>query len=378
MSILQEIVNGGVSKKTYSNDVIVFPRPRNESLTKIVYGDRVNTSIRGKISNWRSFTDVYWNKNGTLDGKFFNSLRATASEIFRLELSMNQDGILYLMKEIFNLPDKDFINGILMSHNLHEPISLGFRMNFMIWRDHLEELVLRFNEVRTKYIESHKLPDATNNIKALLKNWKHYNKYYKINSSSKLLLFSNLPETPQQIPSVKISVHKWNSRIKQFHWRVGKVKSTIILQEKLNKFLYMGYCPYKPIYRFNKLLEFPIKELLVATKELGGEVKVDYCGLLSKINNLKYIPKFSNTIPKLKKKKLPPVAVLKSEYNMASSVPHDIKNLSIRWYVDEYIKMCKLTKGYCASKEAYYIRLVKEITEIGHASSKYFYRRHDV
>lgn len=378
MSILQEIVTGGVSQKTHTNEVIVFPRPRNETLTRIVFGDRVNVSIREKISNWRTFVDVYWNKNGTLDPKFFGSLRKTVGEILGLDLHTDQKNILQIMREIFSMSDENLLNGITRSYKLHDPISLGFRMSFMIWRDHLEELVVRYNEARTAYIEHHKTKNITNNMKELLKNWKHYNKYYKINSSSKLLLFSNLPKTPRDIPHVNVNVNKWNSRVKKFYWTVDKVKSTHVLQKKLDKYLYLGYCQYKPIYRFNKLLEFPIKELLTAAKDLGCTTNIDYCSMFKKIDTLNSSLKFTKKIPKIKKRKNPSNQELKLKYGLNSPSKYDLANSAIRWYVDEYISICGLTRDYCSEKELYYLRLVKEINKIGNLSSKYFYRRRDV
>lgn len=379
MSITEEIISGGVSKKTHGGKIIAFPRPRGETLTKIIYGDRVDTNIRQKISNWRTFINIYWNKDGTIEKNFFSTMKKIMGEVFNLDFTMKQEEVLYTMKEIFFMPSEKIISGIGMSYNLHEIIVLVFRSMFMIWKDHLEELVLKFDNARTEYIKLHKLHLPINNVKDLLRNWKHYNKYYKINSSSKLLLFSNLPEHPGNVIGNDFKKpKKWNSRIKQFHWEVSGVGSTVKLHKKLKEFVYIGYCPYKPIYRFNKLLEFPIKELVKATKDLGGLIKVDYCSMLSKINKVKIPNKFNVKTPKIHIKKIPSDNELKKIYSMSSSEKFDINNLRIRWYVDEYINLCKHTKAYHKKKEEYYIKLAEEISAIGNILTKQFYRRYEV
>ena len=91
MSIVQAIVSGGVSKNKCQGSVIIFPRPRNETLSKIVFGDRVEMSIRQKISNWKTFIDVYWDKNGKLDQNYFHHLQAVIQNILKINSHIDQD-----------------------------------------------------------------------------------------------------------------------------------------------------------------------------------------------------------------------------------------------------------------------------------------------
>jgi len=377
MSIVQEIVGGGVSQKKSGGKILTFPRPRNETMTRIIFGDRTLMSIREKISNWRTFVDVHWKKNGTLDKKSMEPLKDVLHELLDLDFQCNQDEVLQILEGIFKLPDADIINGIGKAHHLNEPIIISFRVNYMIWRDHLEELVMRFNETRTNYIKKHKLKDKPNDIPQLLENWRKYDRKYHIDSSSKLLLFSNLPANPSDIPNIKESKAKWNPGIERFDWTTGN--KTKDLEEKLLKFQYLGFCPCEPVNRFVKLLEFPVKELLLAIKTLGGEKpKADYCDMLQNLKKVLIPPKFGENPPKLKISKIPHSSGLRKKYKMTSKTTYDVNNLAIRWYVDQYIELCKQTKSYFMAREKYYLGITTALNTMGFTVKKYVYRRHDI
>ncbi len=382
MSIVREIITGGASRQITGGKIVTFPRPRNETITRIVFGDRTLMSIREKISNWRTFIDVYWKKNGTLDKKSTLSFYQVLKDIFHVPIPEDQTEVLQLIEGIFSMTNPQILNGIGKSHHLNEPIIISFRVNFMIWRDHLEELLMRYAEARNKYIKKHKFKDQKNDMTALLENWKKYDEKYEIQSSSRLLLFSNLPASPSKIPSIahKYSGEvKWNPNIKKFHWGCGNKKVIVQLEAALKDFIYMGFCQRKPVYRYGKLLEFPIKELLLAIKFLGGESpKADYCEMLSNIKKVLISPKFGKTPPKLKLNKIPHASQLRKKYKMKSKTAHDNNNLEIRWHVDQYIELCKTTKYYFAEREKYYLDVTRTVNNIGFVVKKYVYRRHDI
>ena len=373
MSIVQEIITGGASCKKNGGKILTFPRPRKESMIRIVYGDRTVMSIREKISNWRTFVDVYWKENGTLDKNSLSSLKDVLFSIFCVKFECEQSEIIQILEGIFSLSNDEMMHGIGKSYHLNEPIVLSFRVNFMIWRDHLEELVMRFNEARTKYIKKNKGKEKINDIPTLLENWRKYDEKYDINSSSKLLLFSNLPSSPSDLPHIKHSKLKWSTHMEKFHWSVGK--KTQNLEEKLLEFCYHGFCPLEPLTRFNKLLKFPIAALLEATRALGGEPpKADYCDMLKSLKSAMVTPKFREKIPNLNVKKIPQ---LKKKYKMKSKTSFDNNNLVIRWYIDQYIELCKQTKPYFIAKEKYYLEITNILNTVGFVVKKCVYRRRD-
>lgn len=216
--------------------------------------------IRSDMIDWRILNKII-DAQPIEDEK---KLIHTANEILNLTSYIENPKILTtLIKELFNLPDKELIDVLTKSLNLTAPLINSLRELYYTWADLIEYLL---NILFEKY-----------NIDL------EHNEIIAVISSVKIQ--SNNPALCKFLNAVKNYKH-------------------------------MGFCPYEPITRIEALFKFPLNDLIAAIKAedptafLGLDIKELYKELQDTIFEMSKAP----TIEKINRKKFK-VAGLKDAIN---------------------------------------------------------------
>jgi hypothetical protein len=347
-AIKHEIAGGGFAGADISGGkMITFPFVRGEQRVRMTIGNGVMLAARDRISNWRTFLNVFWSKK--FDVKYTPALVKVVSEVTGLDTKgFSIDDLVQALHAIAQLPADVLLKAQykLLGHHLH--IGLGVRPVFMSWKQHLERMIVRFNEARTQYIKKHKLADSVNDIQALIKSWKAVDTKHGVRTSSKLLLYS-LP--PPNLGAMKwVKALRWSPKPAPFHWRVGDVKEVEAFIAAAEKFVYLGYCPREPVTRTKALMQFPIKELLAAIQALGGSLEVDYCTV---------------TIPK-------PFPAFKVKAKASMQVQFSgTPAQQVRQGVDAFIAALKKNADTLEDMEVQHVLRMTSLANVGHVTSRF-------
>ena len=346
---------------------MTFPFIRGEKRVSMLVGNETALIIRNKISNWRTFINVFWDYG--VSPRYESVFAKTIHEVTGANtLGFDLNDLMELMDGLRELPPDTLLRGMYNTMGFNKHISMALRSVFMIWKHHLESLIVRFNHVRTEYITKHKLKDPPNDISKLIQAWKVVDTKHKINTSSKILFYSMPPDDLSKV--VWVSARRWASTPEKFMWEIKKSPVSHPINEFLaaiesNGFVYPGFCPKRPVSRLNALLKFPIKELIVCIKALGGKIDMEYCELLGKIPS---IQPFKRPVGQVKLTKLPELEQVCKKYGVTKvrSIGSIVmKSLIIRWGVDDFIDQLKHNTELIKEVEADYVRKVDAIVCVG-------------
>lgn len=340
LEIKKEFV-GGLAPS--SGKVVAFPTVRGEGAVALKIGDGVPREVRGRISNWRTYINV---------STHTRNMPRVVGEVTGVDTSdFSLKDVVDMYEEMHKMPPAKLLDMVYCTFRVDRYSTLALRTVFMIWKHHLEELVLRFNHLRTRYIKKNGLDDPVNDMTKL--KWKKVDQKHNINSSSRLLLFSLPPKSMDELPG---GSGAWPKHDK-FHWRVSDGRVSGLIDDFLSSdFLYPGFCPRVPVERLKKLMKFPIDKLLKCMQAMGGTVKIDYCMILSEF---KEKPPAKKKAKPIRMKKRPALKQLEKKYGVAGDVA------KIRWHTDEFLSFLKANLEVLAEKEAASTRTT--INLVGHA-----------
>lgn len=367
---MEEIIESIGGFKNYDDaklsgeKIHLYPNVRKESVIRVVVGNSTGSTVRSRVSSLKSFRLVY--KDSEPDLKALNSL---VSEMLNYDFESTferyelKDSVLsisdlnrILESVIYN---KNFRIPLIRSFGLYKPISASIRSIFMLYKEHIEELLLKFDTGLSKINKSKKqIPD-------LLENWRLLNKKYKIGSSSKLLLFMFPPKSPAQLPNL---AHKytnqvlWHPDVKIYDWdttdkKLEKLISTFRSEITKRKFLYLGFCPKRPIYRIRELLKFPTDSLIACLEYMEIDIK-DYKKIHDELKKIK--------LPKPVNPKFEPVS--KPELETSNKLELLYNNL------ENWVELCKKNMQPLAQLEKYYVSLADQFILTGSHIKKFVYR----
>jgi len=288
--------------------------------------------------------------------------------------------ILPMSKKIYNLPDKFHIISMIKQYFIYEPLSLVIHNIFMIFKNHYEQIFNDFITARNKYIVENKLDNNRNKIidlNFLLDYWGDINIQNNIDTSSLILYFINTTENIDN--NLDITIIDADKNI------VSLIK---ILQNKLKKFNYPGFCPKVPYTRLKKLLIFPLETFVKVIKLLDKEYKtIDYKLIENKIK--KILDNFHLVNPLLEykniyKREKNPINKIykliekeekfkKRKKNEHEQNDHKIMIETIKWYVDKTLQLRKQILPEAKKLEKYYNELAKLFEEVYNVLKMYLY-----
>ena len=276
------------------------------------------------------------------------------------------DLILPMSKKIYNLPDRFHIISMIKQYFIYEPLSLVIHNIFMLLKNHYEKIIYDFIAARNKYIIDNKLDENTNKIidmNFLMDYWNDINLQNNIDTSSLLLYFINTPENIDNKLDIKIPDANKN------------IKNSIQnLENKIKKFYYPGFCSKMPYTRLKKLLKFPLEPIIKVIRLLNKDYKTaDYKLIENSIkdilNNFKIINPLNsqqnlyirnkNPIMQIYKKIEKQEKINKLKKDQDKSENNKIIIETIKWYVDETLKLRQKLLPEAKKLEKYYNELAK-------------------
>jgi len=251
-----------------------FLKPHTQN--KVV-GDTGKTFLKNKITEWKTFQDVYY-KNGKLSPKYYDNLITAMNNIFPLPVITEEDkDLVYMITTMYNSTNDQFCNGIYNILNLLDPYKQTIRGLFMEWKVYLEKLIEIFVELRADYIIHNKLDsqNSENDFAKLVEKWIAIDMENKVETSSPILFFNFPPKTS----NLEKSIPKIEWRIKGADPHITKLIDIFLDSVKTSEFEYCGFCIHDVIKRFIILMKFPYSNILDIIKSLDIKLKYD------KINN---------------------------------------------------------------------------------------------
>lgn len=327
--------------------VVTYPLVRGEKANAFNLGNEVPLIVRSKISNWRTYLNVNWPHSP-------KNISAIVGEIIGVDTDeFSHKEVLDLFDGLRKMPTEQLVSGVFATFNIERHTIKALRTIFMIWRHHLERLVLYFNKMRTAYIKKNKANAVLNDMDSLVASWKNVSRKNNIDSSSRLLLFVLPPKSMDELPG---GSGKWPNHDK-FHWDVPGLQN--LVDDFLSSaFIYPGFCPKVPEERLSMLMKFPIDKLLKCINAMGGRINLDYCKLFSEL-------------------KAPPVTRLKCKtHRLAQPKSGKYKDSDLRRIkdeTDEFINFLKKNIDALGERESAITRLTISLVEIGHILNSHVY-----
>lgn len=319
--------------------------------TRKVVGNKSSDTVRDKMLEWGAFMEIYPDLE-KLDTSGMKAMCKTVKLVIDSQNCLNPEDTLEILKTIYALPDEKLSQMFIRRFNFRESTKDALESIYVNWVDHLEKEVINYIQTREKYVAEK--GGISNDVKVLMKNWNAVDKYYNISSSSPLLLYTRFPERPYDLPWLRgtfTEADVWGIYPLPFYWIVKGVPATLKLDKKLKKFTYLGFCPRRPKFRLSKLFEFPLEELHIATRALGGKVSnPGKYGKLVKLIEKGNIKVQTFAVPLIKRKKEPDMEKIQQK---------------IKWYVEEIIEIYKHLNTHFKKVEKYYTDVAKKMSEIG-------------
>lgn len=354
-TIISEMKVGGYDKlddaKYTGGKTVSLPFIRGEKKIQLSVGNNTSLIIRNRISNWRTFINVFWSDGISHE----EQLAKVVGEVLGINTTgFSVDEILQLFTGLQKIP---ILKCVYNSFGFRSHIVSALRSIFMIWTQHIETLILQFDHARTRYV---KKGVVVNDIKKLMSKWRESDEKHNIHTSSKLILFSLLPDLSKLS---WVQSKKWSTPPPKFHWDVPIKSVNAFLDEvKARDFYYPGFCPKEPIKRLKLLLKFPIKLLIEAIIELNGSVKTDYSSMLTRITNIK-IRDAPDILDDMRLSSLPDQKTLNVQYGIKSTKYP--KSVAIRWCMDNYLDQLKSHTSELKKLEDHHLHMVESIIKVG-------------
>jgi hypothetical protein len=369
-------------------------KERKLKINDITYiiNDKFIVFLRDTVLNWETFLEIY-DTNEDICLLFDQAVKL-------LDLKDNQHlrkDILLTLKSVYELPAEAHLTCMLKQYVSHESLSIVIYNIFMLIKTHYEKIVIKFIELRNKYLDSIKegykkdkkgiekdkdkkgiekdkdkkdtkkektkkgiekdkdkkdkdKKDGSykkNDIDKLLKVWLDLDQQYDIQSSSIILLFLN--------PKLKdINIKLDNNKI---HWTMPKI-STKKLTDSIKKFHYKGFCKRVPKQRLEALLAFPLNEFITIIQQLEdklGQTKTEF----PKYNTIE--KQISALLAPLKKPEIPKMDNLKPRKKPPST---DSLIERGKFYIKEIIDLRKKLLPYGIKYEEYYNTLAERLVPV--------------
>lgn len=318
----------------------------------MVVGNQASLTIRDKILEWGAFREVY-NDIDKLDDAGTETMCKIVRTVLDSHHCMGADDTLEILRETYQLPEKKMCQMFLKKFDFSNSVKIALRTIFSIWVKHLENLIKMYSDLRNNYIIKNPHAGNINDIKILMKKWKAIDKYYGIHTSSFLLLYTNFPQIPYDLPWLRGKFTEddtWDIHPATFEWNISGIPIIKTLEDELKKFVYLGFCPKRPKYRMTKLFEFPVVQLYDAIEALGGRIFPEkYEEVATMIANIK-VPKPDFIIPSIVKEPEPDKADTRKK---------------IKWYVEKILEIYISLKPYFVQVEEYYIKIATKLSAVG-------------
>ncbi len=253
---------------------------------RVLIGNLAKTYIKNRILEWTTFQETYYKKGKLSSDKDYKNLLCVLNDIFPLPIyTINEDELLFLIKHIYTASPTEIMTALTKSTPLQAPLQASIRHLFMTYKIYIEQSIELFVHLRQDYMKKRNLLKSANSneFMKLVDRWNSVDMENKVNTSS-LILFFNFPPTSAKLEKTVPQIN-WN--IPGATILVNKSITAFLAAAKKHKFSYGGFCPHAAIERFNLLLRFPIKELLVAINAIDFNKK--YSDINDKCNTI--IPK---------------------------------------------------------------------------------------
>ncbi len=327
------IITGGKFdiEKYKDASALTFPAPRDEQPKVIMVGNRARIAGRSKTSSWHSFSNLYFD-SAHLDKKYEPKLINCVAEMFEISSDLSMKELIMFITKFIRLPPEKVFYAIAKQIGLYQPITMGIRSVFMLWKDHLQELLLKFIQYRNHYIRQKKIDAPLNNIGELIASWKEFDHKHSIDSSSLVLLYSFLPEFPHSIPAIKHKFQpdvRWKKKPIEVKWLTNTKLDTkigdFLKAVKERKFQYLGFCPREPTVRLARLMSFPTDKLNDCLIAIGYKSR-NYVTLHKNIKEV------IDSKVKRKLVKIPPITVSKPSQKESYQICSELVKEYLRIY----------------------------------------------
>lgn len=331
---------------------------RGSTKRTYIVGNKTSVALRSKILEWDAFNEMYPDE---LSDEGIAALCDTVNRIIDGRISVDLPSTLEILRATYKMDDVQISQTLLRRLNFGEFTKVALQTIFENWMRCLERLVIDYSKTRNEYIKKTGAQDIANDIEALSAKWTALDKYYEINSSSPILLYSYFPNRPYDLPWLRgtyVEDDVWDIKIPEFHWTVSGIKETDEFYQALTRsgFAYLGFCPRAPKQRLMRLLAFPADALAAATKALGGSDRSNRVSLESLCARMRE----SQT--------------LDADGNHPVFAPPNMKRLPepngttvslVKWYVTQFIDIYMQLKLHFESIENYYVELARKLRKIG-------------
>lgn len=351
--------NAFVGGKTH-----IYPNPRSEPVVRVLVGNSVGITLRNRVSSWKAFKGVY--KTEVPSDKILNGLVSdflgydVTGPLESTEGDSKTEKYLTIpeLNAIFESIFKSNLKiTILRSFKIYQPISSAIRSVFMLYKDHIEELLLKFDAGLAK------LNGKKSQIPDLMTNWREINKKYKIGSSSKLILFLFPPKSPSMLPNLAekyVKVPGWHPKIELFDWSTKDKKMAGLISKfrdeiKSREFLYLGFCPKRPVFRLTALMNFPTDALLDCLNYMDIETR-DYTKLHTKLKVIR----------------LPKPTTAKFEFATEKAIGDGLEKLYS--HIDNLLETCKKNLGTLHAYDKYCVSVADEFIVCANHLKRFVYK----
>lgn len=327
-------------------DALVFPVPRGEQVKRMVFGNRAELAVRNRMSSWKTFLTIYWIDDVTI-ARYHSQLVQQVGDILSTKFP-DETTVPELCRMLSVIAAGNVPNGLSTIYMLPEPMILAIRAVFMLWKNQIEDLIIRYNATLP--------PSQRNDMRTLLGKWRELDRKYNINSSSVVLLFAFNPASPAEAYKL-LNARKWTPSAPKFNWGSDRHATAFLAAVSAREFKYIGFCSRRPIYRLRELLKFPIAELVTAIHARGGTVPMEYEKILIKCREI--TGRRIRALPKLPTR--PVIRAIKP----GTSIQR------LRALVEQHLELARHYVKYLSACEERYIDIAKIYIDIGHAIKRY-------
>jgi hypothetical protein len=288
-----------------------------------VTSDKFKMMLRDMFVDWGTFQEVY--RGAMTTDLLFNQV----VKMLDLKDSKNKDKMLDVVRDIYQMSCSEHMMCIIKQFMLYEPMSAAIHSLFITIKQHFEELVDLYLQLRNAYIKTHMLSDQVtpDNYSDHLS---ELNEKYGPNTSSVLLLYIMHPESP-------------------LVFTIKGVASTRALATQLKKYKYAGFCPKVPHERITHLMSFPLNELCRAIMDIDPSVQLPDYPAIEKHLIAELTPIEKPRIPEKYKRQIPENITLDDQ---------------VKWYVDEILNLRKSLVPYGHRYEKYFVAQARQIISV--------------
>jgi hypothetical protein len=349
------LIRGGLNNvddyRLYGGEPVAISGGDGQTTTYIA-GNKPSIILRNKLLEWETFKEVHPDNSDT------RALCNTANIILDGRQALELDDTLEILRATYRMSDMQLSRTLTRRLDFGEFTKRALKSIFNNWMKYIEKLVVEYINVRNKYIAKTGVADVPNDMAALKKNWKALDHYYGINSSAPVLLYSNFPERPYDLPWLRgefVEDDVWDILPDEFHWAIAGVPATNKFHKALQdaNFIYLGFCPKAPKQRLLRLFKFPIEELLLSIKALDPASKSANDITISDLARM-----INDTHASGNPLRLEPPSVRREPE------PGGDDAVLVRWYIDQFVQIYMTMRPHFEQIEKYYTDLAKKLGQL--------------